>query len=47
MDELEGQGLTNMLERLESEFHTWLLKYVRVIIFEHYLCIEIMNLSVC
>ncbi|XP_028057181.1 uncharacterized protein LOC114261174 [Camellia sinensis] len=28
MDELEGQGLTNMQERLESEFHTWFLKYV-------------------
>lgn len=28
MDELEGQGLTNMQERLELEFHTWFLKYV-------------------
>ncbi|CAL5419434.1 unnamed protein product [Camellia sinensis] len=28
MDELERQGLRNVQERLESEFHTWFLKYV-------------------
>ncbi|CAL5349065.1 unnamed protein product [Camellia sinensis] len=27
MDELERQGLRNVQERLESEFHTWFLKY--------------------
>ncbi|CAL5412108.1 unnamed protein product [Camellia sinensis] len=29
MDELERHGLRNVQERLESEFHTWFLKYVQ------------------
>ncbi|XP_028125331.1 uncharacterized protein LOC114322251 [Camellia sinensis] len=33
MDELERHGLRNVQERLESEFHTWFLKYVRAINF--------------
>ena len=34
MDEIQRQGLRNVQEKLESEFHTWFLKYVRGIIFE-------------
>ncbi|XP_028091977.1 uncharacterized protein LOC114292268 [Camellia sinensis] len=33
MDELERQGLRNVQEMLESEFHTWFLKYVSAIKF--------------